>query len=83
MFKNEPLWAVYAVLKQHYSHLAGGKTNKAFKLTLKKTKHHYCCPAILLQVAVSCIIYSNKLHAILYQVCMQSDKIYCKMEAFY
>ena len=38
MFKNEPLWAVYAVLNQHYSHLAGGKTNKAYKL---KT-HHYC-----------------------------------------
>lgn len=56
MFKNEPLWAVYAMLKQHYSHLAGGKTNKAFKLKLKKQHHHYCCPAILLQVAVSCII---------------------------
>lgn len=28
MFKNEPLWAVYAVLNQHYSHLAGGKTRK-------------------------------------------------------
>lgn len=39
MFKNEPLWAVYAVLNQHYSHLAGGKTNKAYKLKLKT--HHY------------------------------------------
>lgn len=37
MFKNEPLWAVYTMLKQHYSHLAGGKTNKAYKLKLKNT----------------------------------------------
>ncbi len=36
MFKNDPLWAVYVVLNQHYSHLAGGKTNKAYKLKLKK-----------------------------------------------
>lgn len=37
MFKNEPLQAVYVVLNQHYSHLAGGKTNKAYKLKLKNT----------------------------------------------
>lgn len=55
MFKNEPLRAVYAVLNQHYSHLAGGKTNKAYKLKQKKT-HHYCFPAIVLLVAVSCIM---------------------------
>lgn len=40
MFENEPLWAVDAVLKQHCSHLDGGKTNKAYKLKLKT--HRYC-----------------------------------------
>lgn len=47
MFKNEPLWAVYSMLKQHCSHLAGGKTNKAYKLKLKT--HYYCCSAVLLR----------------------------------
>ncbi len=37
MFKNEPLWAAYAVLNQHCSHLAGGKTNRAYKLKLTHT----------------------------------------------
>jgi len=58
MFKNEPLWAVYAVLKQHYSHLAGGKTNKTYILKLKT--HHYCTLLFLWLVAVSCIThYTN------------------------
>lgn len=58
MFKNEPLWAVYAVLNQHYSPLAGGKTNKAYKVKQKKT-HYYSCHTVLLLVAVSCIIYQR------------------------
>lgn len=35
MFKNEPLWAVYTVLNQHYSHPTGRTTNIAQNLNLK------------------------------------------------
>lgn len=55
MFKNESLWAVYAVLKQHYSNLAAGKTDKASNIVTAVLV--YCF------VAVSCIIK----HAVLYQ----------------
>lgn len=61
MFKNESLWAVYAVLKQHYSNLAVGKTNKASNIVTAVLVYYY--------VAVSCIIK----HAVLYQACVQSD----------
>lgn len=71
MFKNEPLWAVYAALKQHYTLLAGGKTNTASKLKLKE-RHDRCCPAVLLRVAVSCVMLSDK--RAIWRV--------CKMEAF-
>lgn len=69
MFKNEPLWAVYAVLKQHYPHLAGGKTNKAFKRNLKKKKTFLLLPCY---TVTSCC----QLHHILQQTicvkCLQS-----------
>lgn len=58
MFKTEPLWAVYAVLNQHYTHLAGGKTNTTYKLKLKNT----------LLWLPSCIITScRQLHHILHK----------------
>lgn len=79
MFKNEPLWAVYAVLKQHYPHLAGGKTNKAFKLNLKKN------------IFTAALLYYYKLLSVasytptnyLCQMSAESDKTDHKLEAFY
>ena len=64
MFENEPLWAVYAKLNQQYSHLAGGKTNKAYKLKLKNTSLLLSCRTI----ASCCQLHhtQNKLHAVLY-----------------
>lgn len=62
MFKNEPLWAVYTMLNQHYSHLAGGKTNKAYKLKLKNTLLLLSCCIITSCCQLHHIL--NKLHAI-------------------
>lgn len=70
MFRNEPLWAVYTVLKQHYSYPAAGKTNR----NQIKTPH-YCHHSLL--VAAGCITPTekNKLHIFWHQVCLPSDSL--------